>query len=259
MEKENKKVLKKIVITIFVILGILLGLIIYAAIQDLKQEEILKQEIVNYSNLDLANDDFSIHVKTTGDYAYVEEAVKKYYKKLSDNVKTLNKYLNNDKFTTILTVENLATDKPDFAQSHTTIRTSKEKISKSIQNISDLCDEKTIKTLLDKDKLDDEEYYYDFYLKLIYTDQDKKDFEKLKQETSELSKTLTEFLDKVDEILIFLENHNSKIQYTSEGLYFSSDQDFNEYKRLTIELAEIGDRIGVVDNSSSKTDNKNKI
>ena len=80
MEKKKHKTLKRVILAIVAIVVVLATIIIYFVVKDLQQEELLKQEIVNYSNKNLGTDDFPIVVKTTGDYAYVEEAVKKYYK-----------------------------------------------------------------------------------------------------------------------------------------------------------------------------------
>ena len=80
MTKVKGKV-QKTVKTVFIITGILFaifGFIIgYSVVKDLEQEELLKQEIINYSNKNIATDNFEITVKTKGDYAYVEEAIKK--------------------------------------------------------------------------------------------------------------------------------------------------------------------------------------
>ena len=90
---KKKKMIKWIIITVAIIITSFLALCGYWVIEDLKQEEILKQEIINYSHKNLESDDFTVIVKTKGDYAYVEEAIKKYYKELSDNIKGMNKYL----------------------------------------------------------------------------------------------------------------------------------------------------------------------
>ena len=83
MKKKIKKVLLVIGI-IIVVFAVIIGYFVY---KDLKQEEVLKQEVITLSNKDLLNDNYDIEIKTTGEYAYVENAVKKFYKELSDNVK----------------------------------------------------------------------------------------------------------------------------------------------------------------------------
>lgn len=238
-----KKIVKWISIGIGIILVIFIGLIIYFVVRDLKQEEILKKEIVNYSNMDLLKDDFSIVVKTSGDYAYVEEAIKRYYKNLSDNIKTLNNYLSDKSFTNILSIENLIIDKPDFIISHSNIKKMKNKVNISIKNISKLCDEKTIKSLLDKNKLEDSEYYYDLYLTLMYTEQDIKELSKTKKDMENLSQYFNNYLDKVDEILTFLQKNDKYVQYSSTMIYFNSTEVLEEYKKLISELDSMNNQV----------------
>ena len=224
---KKKKSIKKIITGIVIAVVIFLGLIFFMAYKELQEEDILKQEIINYSNKDLATDDYSIKVKTTGDRAYVEEAVKKYYKSLSDSVKAINSYLNDEELTNILTIESLRNDSPNYLKSHTLISNTKSKVTKELENISSLCEEDTIKNLIDKDKLSDSEYYYDFYLDLMYTEKDLEMLNSTKEEMEILSTKLNEFLDKADEILTFLETNANYIEYTDADIYISDDNILN--------------------------------
>lgn len=244
-----KKNIKKIFIGIGLILIIFVGIIVFISVKELQEENVLKQEIVNYSNKDLATDDYSIKVKTTGDRAYVEEAVKKYYKNLSDSVKNINSYLNNKDLINILTVDNLKIDSPNYLKSHTLINNTKNKLSKEFKNISSLCEEETIKNLIDKDKLSDSEYYYDFYLDLMYTKRDLENLTNTKKEMEDLSNDLNLFLDKVDEILIFLENNANYIEYTDININFSNDQVLNQYNKLLDELTTIANNMTNTENN----------
>lgn len=242
-----KKAIKRLFITLGVLFIAFIALCIYLVAQDLKQEEVLKQEIINYSNKNLATDSFDITVKTTGDYAYVEEAIKKYYKKLSDSIKIVNSYLNSDKINTMFSVDNLASDRPDYSLSHNSIKTARVNINQGISDIKDLCDEETIKNLLDKNKLDDSEYYYDFYLQLMYTDQDKEEFEDLKKSMDTLSQNLNAFLDKLDEILNFLESNDANVEYKDGVIYFKIEELLKEYKAHLTQLDDLATKITVTE------------
>ena len=233
---KNKKLIKNIIISIVIVVVIIIGLIFFTAFKELQEEDILKQEIINYSNKDLSKDNYPIEVKTTGDRAYVEEAVKKYYKSLSDSVKIINSLLNDEKLTNILTINSLRNDSPNYTKSHTLISDTKSKVTKELENISRLCEEDTIKNLIDKEKLSDSEYYYDFYLKLMYTKKDLENFKSTKKEMETLSNKLNEFLNKVDEILTFLETNANYIEYTDTDIYISDNNILNKYNNLIEEL-----------------------
>ena len=234
---KNNGIIKKVIIVIAVIILIFCVLIGYAVYNMTKQEEVLTQEVINWSNKNLLKDNFEINIKTKGEYAYVENAIKKFYKKLSNNVKQLYYYLESDELTNILSIENLQNDRPNFIKSNNTISTVKANATTAINNIASLCDEETIKSLLDKDKVDD--YYIDIYKKLMYTEQDLKNFKETKAEMEELSKNLNIFLDKIQEILNLLEKNNNNWMIENGQLYFSSDSLVNQYNTLYKELQTI--------------------
>lgn len=245
---KNKKLIKKIIIGIVIVVVIIIGLIFFMAFKELQEEDILKQEIINYSNKDLSKDNYPIEVKTTGDRAYVEEAVKKYYKSLSDSVKTINSLLNDEELTNILTINSLRNDSPNYTKSHTLISDTKSKVTKELENISRLCEEDTIKNLIDKEKLSDSEYYYDFYLNLMYTKKDLENFKSTKEEMATLSNNLNEFLNKVDEILTFLEINANYIEYTNTDIYISDNNILNKYNNLIEELKIMADNMANKEN-----------
>lgn len=234
--KKTKKPLKIIILSVLGVI-LFLGIIVTViAIKELKQEDVLKQEIINYSNMDLIKDDYKINVKTTGDCAYVEEAIKKYFKELSDNLKGINHYLNSDELTNILSYDNLKKDKPTFKDSKNIISKTKININKYIDKINNLVSEKTIKSLIDKDKLEDGDYYYDLYLNLIYTKQDQEYYKEIEQDMTNLKKGLNKFLDKTNEVIKFLETKNDDIEYKDNNVYFEKQSDLNKYKKLLKDL-----------------------
>ena len=63
LKDKVKKTVKKVFIITGVLFAIFAFLIGYLVVKDLKQEELLKQEIINYSNKNLATDNFDITVK----------------------------------------------------------------------------------------------------------------------------------------------------------------------------------------------------
>lgn len=252
---KKKKIIKWFIIIIVVTIISFLALCGYWVVQDLKQEEILKQEIINYSHKNLESDDFTVTVKTTGDYAYVEEAIKKYYKDLSDNIKNMNKYLTDEDFMTLLAPSSLVNDRPNYSNSQNKLKTTKENLNKHLEAINNLCDEKTIKNLIDKEKLEDYDYYYNFYLKLMYTKKDQETLKNLKEEMDTTLKKLNEFLDKAQEILVLLEKNDSVIQYENNSIYFNSTEALNEYNRLVSELQIMAKNFTITKNNSNSNKN----
>ncbi len=234
-----KKVMKKILIVIAILFAIFVGLVVFEVVKQLKEESTLKKEIINYANKDFTKDEFPITVTTTGDCAYIEEAIKKYYKEISDNVKEINFYLNEERLNSLLSIERLKSDRPSYQKTHEVITKTKQKINSSMTALKELCTEEKIKNLIDKEKFDDPEYYYDLYLQLMYTEQDLEDLKYIKDEMETLSKTLNDSLDKLDEMITFLQNHDSYVVYEENSFYFTDDQLLAEYNNLILELQQI--------------------
>ena len=105
--------------------------------------------------------------------------------------------------------------------------------------LKELCTEEKIKNLIDKEKFDDPEYYYDLYLQLMYTEQDLEDLKYIKDEMETLSKTLNDSLDKLDEMITFLQNHDNYVVYEENSFYFTDDQLLAEYNKLIQEFEQI--------------------
>lgn len=222
-----KKRKGKIIIIIALIFIITLSIFGYLVISDLKQESLLKQEIVNLTNKDLITDNYQIEVKTTGDYAYIEEAIKTYFKKISDSSKLINNTFNNEKLIEILSVENFQKDGPNFEESYKTLNTARDDLNTSIKTITDLCNEDAIKNLIDKEKVDD--YYYDLYLELMYTENDLKEMDDIKNKMIDTNNEINLFLDKIEDVLNFLKENSGK-WYVEEGkLYFDNNYLVDQY------------------------------
>lgn len=232
--KKKKGILKYIFIILGIILVIFSIVIGYLVITDLKQEDLLKKELVNLANKDLLNDNYDIKVKTTGDYAYIEEAVKSYYKKLSDNIKLINSYLNDEELINILSLENISKDKPNFNNSYKILNDTKEKVNKSLTEIINLCNEDTIKNLIDKEKVDD--YSYELYLELMYTKDDIEEFNNTKNEMKTIGDNLNTFLDKVEAILNLLKDNSNSWFIENNELYFKTNSLVNKYNSLYNDL-----------------------
>lgn len=253
MVMKKKKVIIGIIIGVVVCVLAFLGVCVAIAIKDLKQEAILKQEIINYSNKKLESDDYTIEVKTTGDYAYVEEAIKKYFKDLSDNIKAVNKYLTDEEFTTLLAPSSLSADRPSYSNSQNKLKETKENVNKHLEAINKLCDVKTVQNLLDKEKLDDYDYYNDFYLKLMYTEKDKEALESLKKEMDTIISKFNEFLDKADEILSLLEKNDGVVQFKDNIIYFTSSSVLNEYNTKVRELQTMAKSFSTITSQNTNT------
>ena len=258
MKKKRKRGKgKKVFLFIGGIILIIVVFFAYLVVHDLQQEDLLKQEVINVSNKDLFKDDYRIEVKTTGDYAYIEEAVKEFYKELSDNVKVIFENFDNDEFTTILAPATLEKERPNFENSYQLLHSTKKNTLEALDKIVLLCDEEHIKGLVDREKVDD--YSYDLYLTLMATKNDLKEFSGLKNDMENLSHDIEEFLNKVEEVLNLLKENNSSWSVDNNQIYFNSNELVSKYNQLYDELQSLGNTLSEDSNSlEGKTTNQEK-
>ena len=112
---------KKILITLLIIIVIALIGVGYFVFTDMQQEEKLKTELTELSelsnaqeiNIDEINNRLD-RIVTKGDYATVENAFKTYLRENFNNSIQIANILNDEKITTLLTVENYKEDGKDF-------------------------------------------------------------------------------------------------------------------------------------------------
>ena len=115
---------KKILITLLIIIVIALIGVGYFVFTDMQQEEKLKTELTELSELSNAQnidiDEINNRldrIVTKGDYSIVEEAFKTYLRENFDNSIKIANILNDEKITSLLTVENYKEDGKDFIKS----------------------------------------------------------------------------------------------------------------------------------------------
>ena len=214
-----------------------------------KEKEVLKNEIISFSNKDLINDDFYITIKTQGDYAYIEQTAKKYYKDLSDSIKTINQYINNEEFANILTIQNIEKDKPNYKKSHNIINNIKINVNNAINKITYLCDQETINNLIDKNKINEDNY--NLFLTIMYQNYNIKELDETKIAMQNLANSFNTMLNKIDEILYFFETNSSSWIKNNNNIYFENEQLANQYNNLYKELDTIISKFNYYDYNST--------
>ena len=124
---------KKVLIAILIIIVIAIAVVGYFVFSDMIQEDKLKtelselQQLVNTENIDMdAINSRLDRTVTTGDYAVVENAFKSYLRDNFDNSIQIAEILNDEKITTLLTVENYESDGKDFTESKEYITNTRE-------------------------------------------------------------------------------------------------------------------------------------
>lgn len=241
----GEKMKNKIFAFIGVILFVFVMAIAYIGITFYKQERILKQEITEVSSKDLFKDNYSIDIKTTGSYSKIESSIKKYYRELANNSKTIKKNLEDKELGQIMTIDNFKNDGTKFQKSQEKLDKAIENNNRAMKNITNLCQDKTIKNYIASDNLDN--YYMNLYKELMYNEKNLNNLKEVEKEIKTISDDLDKFYTKEKEILTFLAKNDRHWEIKDNQLYFGVSDLADEYNKLYKELVEISKKFNDTD------------
>ncbi len=220
---NNKK--KFILIIVFIILIVFL-LIGFVVIRGKIQENTLKNEINSLKELDITKDRYNKPIKTKGNYAVLEEAIKDYLDDYAVNLQSVLSILKDDEFTNLLLADNYLEDiefKEQFLFIEKTRKSFNTKINKLIEN----CDKDSIKDYI-KTKMKSK-YYIALYEELMLDNNVSSEIIESKELLSKTKDRVNLMLDTSEEIFSFLKKHKDEWVVENGEVKFRSQVLLNEY------------------------------
>ena len=225
---------KKILIVLLIIIVIALVGVGYFVFTDMMQEDKLKTELselndlVNAENIDMdaINEKLDRRI-TTGDYEKVEDAYKSYLRDNFDNSIQIANILNDEKITTLLTVENYESDGKDFTESKEYITNTRETLEDCKTKFTEFLTEEKAMSYINDKGLDS--YYTDLYKNEFIGD----------MSTAAQDTTVQTSIDEVitilntsEEVLNLLSENQNSWEIDGENISFNSESLSNQYDEL---------------------------
>lgn len=229
---------KKVLIIMVVIVAIIVGVIAYFSVSDLQQENKIKtelteiSELANAENIDMDKINAKLNSTVTkGEYAIVEKSAKQYLSDNFNNSIEMANLLNDENITKMLTVENYKTDGKEF-------KNTKAYLSKTIQKLEDcknkyyefFTEEKAMSYINDKNL---DSYYTDFYKNEIVADTETQGNDKTVENA--INNTIST-LKTSEKIIDFLIENKNYWEIQDDNIAFSSDSLANKYNELANNL-----------------------
>ena len=225
---------KKILIVLLIIIVIALIGVGYFVFTDMQQEEKLKIELTELSDLanaesidmDVINERLD-RIVTTGDYAEVEDAFKSYLRDNFDNSIQIAEILNDEKITTLLTVENYQEDGKDFIDSKEYINNTRTTLEDCKTKYTEFLTEEKAMSYINDKGLDS--YYTD-----LYKDEFIGDMSSATQDTT-VQDSIDEvigILNTTEEVLNLLSENQDSWKIDGENISFNSESLSNQYDEL---------------------------
>lgn len=229
---------KKVLIPIIIIVVLVIGLVGYYFVSDMMQENKLKEELTEISDLtnattidlDAINEKLD-RIVTTGDYAIVEEAFKSYLRDSLENSIQIANILNDEKITTLLTAENYKTDGKDFAESKNYIKNTREALEECKEKYTEFLTEEKAMSYINNKNLDS--YYVDFYKREFVGDMEATENDGVVENSID---EIISILNTSEEVLNLLSDNQNEWEIDGESIAFSNDNLENEYDNLIAKL-----------------------
>ena len=227
--------MKKTVIIIAVaVAAVVAGILGFTVISDLIQENKLEKELdaiseaVSGENIDIeAVYGMLDRTVTKNDYAEVEKAYKSYLKDSFDNSIRIAELLNDERITSILTVENYSADGKEFTETKKYITQTINELEERKELYSEFFTEEKAKSYIDGKDLD--KYYIDLYMNEYVGDIGN---DGSADELDAMIAEITETLDRSEDVIDFLIENKDSWQISGESIAFRNDSLTAEYDRL---------------------------
>lgn len=228
------------------IIGVVIAIVLVAVVgigvlvvNDFRQEDILRQEMLEFENLtraeniDLDQIDQRIReLKTTGDYGVLEKAMKDYLADVVNTSVSIANIINDERIVNALTPENYIEDGPDFVQTKQFLEQAKSNIEQYKTEVLTLLTNEGAMSYIEDKNLDD--YYIDLYKEIALSEDTA-----IEEDNSELEASLDEAMSVIDtesQVINFLADNKSGWEIQGENIVFNSEELQNQYDELISQI-----------------------
>ena len=231
-----KKAIIGVIIAIVLVAVVGIGVLV---VNDFRQEDILRQEMLEFENLtraeniDLDQIDQRIReLKTTGDYGVLEKAMKDYLADVVNTSVSIANIINDQRIVNALTAGNYTEDGPDFVQTKQFLEQAKSDIEQYKTEVLTLLTNEGAMSYIEDKNLD--QYYIDLYKEIALSEDTA-----IEESNAELESSLDEamkILDVETQVINFLSENKDGWEIQGENIVFSSEELQNQYDELVSQI-----------------------
>ena len=225
-----KKNTKEKVITFFkIIIAVIVVVAIVNLLYNKYQEEILNKELEEISRYDLETDNFNTKLKSSGDYAKVENAIKRYLSDYSNEVKKINELKNNQTLKGVLSAANYSSDGPEFVSTTSFLLEFRENFNSEVDRLEEFRGQDVIDKYINDE--DVSKYYVSLYQKFINSSIISDEVNSSYNEIMNTKDNINIIIDSLEKVITFLKSNNTWT-VRNDGIIFSREEDLKTYNEL---------------------------
>lgn len=229
---NKKKVIVAVIIVVFVLVG---GITACTVITDSKQEAILREEVKILSKKDITKDRYNVTIKTHGDYAVVEKAIKEYLDDYAVTLQSLLKIMDDKQLANILSIDNLKSDGPDFVKTKEYLTSTKKDFNEKLSRLTNMTSEEEIMKQIKSKNLD--KFYVNLYEELMLRGVGGSDFKTSRDDLEKASSTINNILDTESKMIDLLVSNKGNWSIENNKLVFKNTDILNKYNELKKQLS----------------------
>lgn len=233
-KKQNSKVIG-IVILVILIIAAIIGAGYYAVFNP---KTVLLREINRISSMDVTKDDFqNYEIKSSGEYAKVEEAAKEYFADYSKNLQAGLESIKEENILAVASQDNLLTDAPNFETTLNKIKEMKESFNTSMDEIIRLMDEEAIMEKVKAKQV--KEKYEELYRFVMFDEATLTQMKDQKEELEATKTSINTMLDAYEGIYTLLANNPGTWKYENGTVSISKEDVLTQYNNYIMEIQNI--------------------
>lgn len=209
-------------------------LIGFLVIRDATFLNTLRKEIGELTKLDITKDRYNSKIKSKGNYAIVEEAIKEYLDDYAVNLQDVLSVTGDNNLRKILSYDNYKKDGPEFKESLKYLTETKSEFNKKIDLLIERASEDKISGYINQKIADP--YYIDLYNELMLNDDMVNDFEETRTLLQKNKVKVNNVFDVSSEVLNFLIAHKDSWSVEEGEIKFLTNDLYNQYVTLVGKL-----------------------
>lgn len=239
MENENQKTNKK---SVGIVIGIVVLVLIICAVgggvfgYNLVQKGILVNEVNELvTKKNLSKDTINVDdIKTSGNYAQVEKAIKTYLNDYAVEIQKMIKIASDERMSKLLSTENYKNDGPEFTETLTYIDETTTSLKETSERAIKLMEKEEMTKYIETYNLSAK--YNELFQTLMLDSETEKELQTAKTELQESLEALNKNLEVAKETINFLKDHKNDWHISGSMVMFNNQSLVNEYNTLIKKL-----------------------
>ncbi len=219
--------------TLFVISFLIIDLLLVSGIfmiRDMTSRNIIKKEVIALSELQFTEDNFNTDIKSSGEYAIVETAIKKYLDDYATEVQILLSVKDDELLSGLLDSDNYLRDGPLFDESFEYIELTKNNFNYNMDILMNRISEEAIYNYIYNYDVDYDSV--ELYSNLLVDYNILGKIEEMQEMLKDEKVLIDSYIDSISDVLTYLKNNSNMYNMVDGEIVFYDEVMQNQYNDL---------------------------